>query len=799
MTVQQNSYRGSKLADKKHGFGQWTTDYWTHIGWFECGKPHGFGIRHYNNDNEGENEQHKVDGGLWEDQTLVRMGFLFENGFNYQLKQIYGSDDQFIFMEDDGIDFKSFLQIPRYPSKTLDMPSQSTKLVFSQHDAQMARELHSRIESDLASYIDNEKHLPLDKGVLDVKVTQYKKQQTVIAMQIIDALADGLMKTFWSNILSKHHFDAEQVDMRDDLEELMSAADHGPLSRRIIATFRAIENNDYVYVLECLRDGVHVGSRDLANYSLTHCACLFANVPILNVLLKSGALFFPAYHFTPLNMVLMLHYQYKLKNTVIVKKQVRRVKMAHRIHAGMPRQRPKSALSSASMSESGYMSLTYDKIFSQDVSFQQNQNSRPQSAAVASRSSLSRATPDRPSTASDYKNRKWRRVHRPTTATISEAGRTEDDVESIDGFEHHFQLRRNYRRVVKLLISNGVPKYDSSCPYILSELFWPILASDPLMVDDLLLAGCDPQKAVHLAGLCLKPIHLATETHPDILSSLIASRSNPEEKVLQLKHEGTNSKFGLSFEKQLAKESNSNTLVRVTIAGSLLQMKKLVTAGANLNSCHKDHSILGLAIKNGHTELAQLLLESGADPNGVQPCGGTPLSLVLHPATDSNMTLREKVALIDKLVDHGAMVPALFNYAKHRINTVDYVNHMLHPQTGPPPIKGFFGNLNEDEKRNYLARAELETYIVAIARQQMERQVQTEGSATTACFECCAARKRLTIDTHFKVIAFCSVRCRKVFWRLNPSRREIRSRPRRKFNFDSFYLKSTLKDNYSYN
>ena len=43
----------------------------------------------------------------------------------------------------------------------------------------------SRIESDLSEYIDNEKHLPLDKGVLDAKVTQYKKQQTVIAMQII--------------------------------------------------------------------------------------------------------------------------------------------------------------------------------------------------------------------------------------------------------------------------------------------------------------------------------------------------------------------------------------------------------------------------------------------------------------------------------------------------------------------------------------------------------------------------------------------------------------------------------------
>ena len=221
-----------------------------------------------------------------------------------------------------------------------------------------------------------------------------------------------------------------------------------------------------------------------------------------------------------------------------------------------------------------------------------------------------------------------------------------------------------------------------------SELFWPVLASDPAMVDDLLLAGCDPQKSVHVAGLCLKPIHLATETHPDILTSLIASRSNPEEKVVQLRHKGTNPKFGLSSEMRLAKESDSNALVRVTVAGNLPQLKKLVIAGADLNMSHKDHTILGLAIKNGHTKLAELLLESGANPNGVQPCGGTPLSLGLHPTTDSNMTLREKVALIDKLVDHGAMVPALFNYAKHKINTIDYINHMLHPQSGPPPIKG---------------------------------------------------------------------------------------------------------------
>ena len=82
------------------------------------------------------------------------------------------------------------------------------------------------------------------------------------------------------------------------------------------------------------------------------------------------------------------------------------------------------------------------------------------------------------------------------------------------------------------------------------------------MVDDLLLAGCDPQACVLINGLCLKPIHLATATHPDILSSLIASRSNPEERVEQAG--GVNPKFGLTFEDDLAAESNSSALVRLT-------------------------------------------------------------------------------------------------------------------------------------------------------------------------------------------------------------------------------------------
>ena len=81
-------------------------------------------------------------------------------------------------------------------------------------------------------------------------------------------------------------------------------------------------------------------------------------------------------------------------------------------------------------------------------------------------------------------------------------------------------------------------------------------------------------------------------------------------------------------------------------------------------------------------------MNEGADPNGVQPSGGTPLALVLHPKTDSNMTLREKVALIDTLIEHGARIPALFSNHKRKINTIDYITNMLHPQSGPPPIKG---------------------------------------------------------------------------------------------------------------
>ena len=61
----------------------------------------------------------------------------------------------------------------------------------------------------------------------------------------------------------------------------------------------------------------------------------------------------------------------------------------------------------------------------------------------------------------------------------------------------------------------------------------------------------------------------------------------------------------------------------------------------------------------------------------------------------------------------------------------------------------------EDEKRNYLARKELQNYLVSIAREQLQVLLDTNQDATVACFECCRASKELTVDKHFKKIAFC--------------------------------------------
>ena len=89
---------------------------------------------------------------------------------------------------------------------------------------------------------------------------------------------------------------------------------------------------------------------------------------------------------------------------------------------------------------------------------------------------------------------------------------------------------------------------------------------------------------------------------------------------------------------------------------------------------------------------------------------------------------------------------------------------------------GYFGSLDKDAKRNYLARGELQSYLVSILKQQFSRilsetpknklsessesktedfHLAADHRVLSACFECVTARKKLIKDSHFKVIAFC--------------------------------------------
>ena len=65
---------GSLYDGVGHGFGKLSTPNWFHIGWFEFGKPMGFGTRVYSSLNQ-------VDIGLWEGDTLVK----FASGKKYRI------------------------------------------------------------------------------------------------------------------------------------------------------------------------------------------------------------------------------------------------------------------------------------------------------------------------------------------------------------------------------------------------------------------------------------------------------------------------------------------------------------------------------------------------------------------------------------------------------------------------------------------------------------------------------------------------------------------------------------------
>jgi len=409
----------------------------------------------------------------------------------------------------------------------------------------------------------------------------------------------------------------------------------------------------------------------------------------------------------------------------------------------------------------------------------------------------------------NYTFRRGNFANRPMTA--STLGGMDDDTLSLGTVQtDHLSsasIEKNYCRIIKLLIHNGIPKYEIKCPFVLPEIFWPILASDPKMLDRLILAGCDVNATLVMNNLVLKGLHWAAETHPKVVASLISSRLNPNDQIEKTKKE--NHKFGVSFADNYKSYKSSSALVRCIISGKIEQLKQMIKFEGNVNKSGEDYSPLGLGILHGHLDVVKLLLKAGAKPNHFQRsrsgvANGTAMAVVIHPRTDSKITLREKVELIDTLVEYGANLLKVHKYRTHpnmhfvskkgvgHVNSIDFIGMML-AKSSSTDYSGSFGSMKEDEKRNYLARKELQNYLVSIAREQLQVLLDTNQDATVACFECCRASKELTVDKHFKKIAFCGLKCRKAFWKANPSREKIISRRRKKFPFETFYLKTDLK------
>lgn len=86
-------------------------------------------------------------------------------------------------------------------------------------------------------------------------------------------------------------------------------------------------------------------------------------------------------------------------------------------------------------------------------------------------------------------------------------------------------------------------------------------------------------------------------------------------------------------------------LIEATLAGNLDDVRSLLNAGSNPNGVYHTNTALTYAARDGFLDIARILIDAGANVNWIDGEGVTPLIL---------SSFKEHVELAQLLLDHGA-------------------------------------------------------------------------------------------------------------------------------------------------
>lgn len=91
--------------------------------------------------------------------------------------------------------------------------------------------------------------------------------------------------------------------------------------------------------------------------------------------------------------------------------------------------------------------------------------------------------------------------------------------------------------------------------------------------------------------------------------------------------------------------STKSPLIEATLAGNVAGVRSHLQANADPNTVHNTNTALTYAARDGYTEIAQLLIDAGAEVNWIDREGVTPLILA---------SLKGHTEIAQLLMNHGA-------------------------------------------------------------------------------------------------------------------------------------------------